>query len=350
MPDKDKGVKEMRAAVLYDYGRPLKLEDATAPAIGPKDALINIKACGICHTDINYMDGIKPTGKLPIILGHEPAGTISRVGKDVKGFNEGDRVVVYYFLSCGECKYCRTGKENLCERRQTVGVTVDGGFAEYLKVPTKALVKLPDEIPFEEGATLACSGMTPYHALKDIAKLDIGETLAVYGTGGLGMNAIQIAKALNARYIVAVDIVKEKLDAAKKLGAEFIINALEENPSARIKEFTNGEGVDVAIQTTPIPKLTEQALESVGKGGRVLVVGWGTKEAMLQINTMDILVKEAKIMGVVGGTKQNLVELVELARSGKIKSIVSHKIPLDQINSGIEMLRKNIPIRLVVTP
>jgi len=345
-----KEVREMRAAVFNGSDKQLKIENVPMPVIGPGEVLVNVKACGICHTDLNYIEGVKPTGKLPIILGHEPAGVISRVGEDVKEFNEGDRVVVYLFLSCGECKYCRTGKENLCERKQTVGTTVDGGFAEYLKVPAKALVKLPDEVPFEEGATLACSGMTPYHALKDIANLKIGETLAVYGTGGLGMNAIQIAKALGARSIVAVDIVKEKLDIAKKLGAKFTINASEENPPSRIRELTNGEGVDVAIQTTPVPKVTEQAIESVGKGGRALIVGWGAPETVIQVNTMHLLMNEAKLMGCVGGIKQNLVELVELVRSGKIKPIVSRKIPLEQINSGIEMLRKGIPIRLVVNP
>lgn len=342
----------MRAAVFYGSRKPLKIEEVPVPVIGPREVLINIKACGICHTDLNYMDGIKPTGKLPIIPGHEPAGVISKIGKDVKEFKEGDRVVVYITLTCGECRYCRIGKENLCERKQTVGVTVDGGFAECLKVPARSLVKLPSEIAFEEGAILACGVVTPYHALKDIADLRIGETLAVYGTGGLGMSAIQIAKALGALNILAVDIVAEKLKLAKKLGANFIINALEENPPVRIRELTNGEGVDVAIQLTPVPKVTEQAIESVGKGGRVVIVGWGAPESLFQVNTLDLLGKEVKLMGCAGARKQNLVELVELVRSEKIhiKHIISHKVSLDEINSGIEMVRKGVPIRVVVTP
>jgi propanol-preferring alcohol dehydrogenase len=343
--------EKMRAAILYEYCKPLKIEDVPTPVIGPKDVLINIKACGICHTDLNYMDGIKQTGKLPIILGHEPAGVISEIGDDVKGFNVGDRVVVYICISCGECKYCVNGRENLCVRRQFVGITVDGGFAEYLKVPASSLVKIPNEIPFEEAAILACGAITPYHALKDIANLRRGETLAVYGVGGLGMSAIQIAKALGARSILAVGRRREKLELAKRLGANFVIDASEENPPLRIKEFTKGEGVDVAIQLTPVPRLTEQAIESVGKGGKVVAVGWGAPESLFQVNTLDMLNKELRIMGCALGTKQNLVELVELMRSGKVstKYMISNKISLEEINLGMDMVRGGAPIRVVVT-
>lgn len=314
----------MLAAVLYNFNNPLQIERVPKPVINDEEALIEIKACGICHTDLNNMDGLKPNLKLPRILGHEVSGVISKIGKDCKGFDRGDRVIVYISNPCTECKYCLEGTENLCLNSKAVGSRINGGFAEYLKVPAYSLVKLPKEITFEEGGLLACGVITPYHALKDIAHFQKKETVAIYGVGGLGISAVQLAKYLGARSIIAVDLVEEKLRLAKEFGADFIINASKEDPPMRIKEITSGEGVNVAIQLTPEAKVVEQGIASVRKGGKILAVGCGSTPSF-QIDNGYLLRTEAKVMGCMGGTKQNLSELVNLLQSKKIeiKHIIS---------------------------
>lgn len=340
----------MRAAVLHEIGKPLKIEEVPVPIVGSEEILISVKACGICHTDLNYMDGLKPTGKLPIILGHEPAGVVSKIGNDAKQFHEGDRVIVYPAITCGMCLFCSASQENLCREVRFIGVHVDGAFAEYLKVPERSLIRLPGEIPFEEGALITDAVGTPYHALKDIARLKIGEEVVIYGTGGLGMNAVQIGRQMGA-HVIAIDVDEEKLKLARKFGAEETVNAKEEDPPRRVKELTQGEGTDVAVQTTWAPNVTEQAIESVRKGGRVVVIGWGASK-IVEINPFTSLLREIKIAGCSGCRRQNLIELVALARNRRLdlKSMISHKMQLNDINSGITMLRHGGPLRIVVKP
>lgn len=337
----------MKAAVLHEFGRPLKIDEVQTPQIGPKGVLLKVQACGICHTDLSTLDGIRKPD-LPMILGHEIAGKVSEVGEDVQEFKRGDRVAVYHTLSCGKCIYCKIGKENLCRHRKTIY----GGFAEYLKAPDINLVKLPPEISFEEGAILTCAGITSYHALRDVADLRVGETVAIYGIGGLGMHAVQIARIIGAR-IIAIDIKMDKLNIAKKLGADSVIDASEEDPVRTLKELTNSEGVDVAVQLTPDPRLIEQALKSVRRGGRVVAVGWGMRDWTLKGDMIEFLrSEELKLMGCRGSGKQNLLDLVKLIETRRINEniLISHRIPLNEVNFGMEILRKGIAMKVVVMP
>jgi propanol-preferring alcohol dehydrogenase len=342
----------MKAAVLHETHSPLVLEDVEIPSVGPEEALLHIKACGICHTDLNYMDGLKPTGKIPIILGHEAAGVVSEVGKKVMGFVPGDRVVVYFVLACGKCDYCMSGQDNLCDMPIGMfGITRDGGFAEYANVPARSLVKVPKGISFEEAALLGCGGLTSYHALKDLAQVNSRDTVAIYGLGGLGMSAIQIAKASDAR-VIAVDIVEEKLKLAEKLGADCTLNANEINVPAKIRELTNGKGADAALNFTPNPKVIEEAVKSIRKTGLVVCVGWGLGDFTFSLNVLDLIGGELRVVGCRSGRKQNLSELVELLSNGRLnfKYLISHRMPLTEINSAIDISRKSHSIRTVINP
>ena len=216
----------MKAVRYYAPEQPLKYEEAPLPKIGADEVLIQVKAAGICHTDLHFMEGVlKPwKGTLPLTLGHEIAGDIVSVGKNVKGFKVKDRVVLANVIACGKCEYCKSGRENLCNDLDQIGFTVDGGYAEYVKTKEQTLVKLPENVSYEVGSTLTCAAASCYHAIVDIAEAKKGETILLNGFGGLGTNALQIAKHLGLK-VIAVDVAKDKLKMAQELGAEKTINA-----------------------------------------------------------------------------------------------------------------------------
>jgi len=201
--------KTMKAARLHQIRQELSIDPVQVPKVNANEVLVDIKASGICHSDLNYRNGVAPVGKLPIILGHEVAGVIAEVGNQVEDLEEGERVCIHYVISCGKCAYCSTGKDNLCEEYRMIGKDVDGGFAEYIKVPARNVLKLPKNIPFEQAATLGCAVSTPFHALRR-GRASVGETVVVYGVGGLGVHAIQLAsKIFGAGKVIAVDILEE---------------------------------------------------------------------------------------------------------------------------------------------
>jgi len=337
----------MRAAVLHEPNRPLTIEEVDTPEIGPNDALVRVKACGICHSDLHFFQGILRVGKLPLILGHEASGTVERVGSDVQGVSEGDRVTVYFYLNCGRCHFCETGQHNLCNDLKRFGMDYDGAFAEFARVPVRNLVRLPDGVGFAEGAILGCAVGTSYHALRDVGELALGESVAVYGTGGLGLSAVQIAKMSGAR-IIAVDISEQKLKYARRFGADATIDASEEDPVDRINELTDNEGVDLSVEFVGSPVTIQQAINSTRKGGRVVLVGFSAKDTTLNPNTL--IMKNLTIHGSRGLLRRNLVELTELLAAGKLdlKENVSHKISLDEINTGLDLLRRGDALRALV--
>lgn len=337
----------MRAAVLHEPNRPLTIEEVDTPEIGPNDALVRVKACGICHSDLHFFQGTLQVGKLPLILGHEASGTVERVGSDVQEVSEGDRVTVYFYLNCGRCHFCETGQHNLCNDLKRFGMDYDGAFAEFARVPVRNLVRLPDGVGFAEGAILGCAVGTSYHALRDVGELALGEWVAVYGTGGLGLSAVQIAKVSGAR-IIAIDISEQKLKYASRFGADATVNASEENPVDRINELTDNEGADLSVEFVGSPVTIQQAINSTRKSGRVVLVGFSAKDTTLNPNTL--IVKNLTIHGSRGLLRRNLVELTELLAAGKLdlKENISHKISLDEVNTGLDLLRRGDALRAVV--
>jgi len=337
----------MKAAFFYGAGQPLKIEDVPTPEIGPEEALIKIAACGVCHTDLHYLEGVPTFKKPPLILGHEASGIVTKVGEKVTNVKENDRVLIPPVLTCGSCYNCRIGRENLCRNIVMIGNSIDGAYAEYTKIPAKDLIKLPTEIPLEEASIISDAMSTPFHALKNRANLRPGDSVVIYGVGGVGLNAVQIATALGA-FVIAVDKVEEKLQHARKLGASETINVDVENPVKAVRRITGG-GADVAVEAIGIPEVMRMAYNSVRWGGRVVIVGYSHKD--LTISAARLMFREIEVYGSLGCRIVDFPPLIDMVRRGKLKLLVSNKMPLDQINEALEMLKKGkIKTRAIVIP
>jgi propanol-preferring alcohol dehydrogenase len=291
-------------------------------------------------------------GPLPLTLGHEVAGMVEQVGPEVRAVQVGDRVCVHYLRSCGECAYCRTGHEQFCPQGAMIGHHTDGGYAEYIAVPEGNAVPLPAEIPFEQGAILMCSSATAFHALRK-ARLQGGETVAIFGVGGLGISAVQLAQAFGALDVYAVDIHPDKLRLAARYGA-IPVDAMAGDPVAAIREHTGGRGVDVALELIGLPQTMRQAVQVLAVLGRAVIAGVGAQP--LEVDTYrDLLGREAEIIGTNDHLRYELPLLVELARRGKLdlREAITHKVPLDAaaINAVLDQLDQfRGAVRSVVIP
>jgi len=338
----------MKAARLHRVGEKLSIDTVEAPRVAPNEVLVGIKASGICHSDLNYRNGVVPVAKLPIIMGHEISGIVAETGDRVKGIRKGDRVCVHYIKSCGKCMFCRTNRENFCVEYQMIGMTTDGGFAEYISVPARSIFKLPERIPFDQGSIIGCAVSTAFHALRR-GRQARGDIVMVNGIGGLGVHVLKLAKILKAGKIIAVDVSDEKLKLAKRLGADETINAVAEDPAERMKEVTDGRLADVVVDLVGAGTI-EKAIDCVGKGGRMVLVGIGQKEMRIS-PYKTIIGKEMDLIGVNDHLSTELVQLIRLVGSGKLdlSDSVTHRVSLDDINSGFEILEKKIenPIRVV---
>lgn len=291
-------------------------------------------------------------GRMPITLGHEVAGIVERVGAQVMNVRAGDRVCLHYNLSCGDCYYCKLGHEQFCATVQMIGHHVDGGYAEYIAVPARNAIPLPDEIPFEQGATLMCASATAFHALNK-ARVKAGDTVAVFGVGGLGLSAIQLAKALGAVEVYAVDIQQDKLELASEYAA-IPIDASRVAAVDEIRKLTNGRGVNVALEMIGLRKTMEQAIDSLSNLGRAVMVG--LNQQPISINTYtQVLGKEAEIIGSNDHLLEELPILVDLARRKILDTsrVVSQVLPLeaDRINQRLDELESfTSDVRAVIVP
>ncbi|UCG44758.1 MAG: zinc-binding dehydrogenase [Candidatus Bathyarchaeota archaeon] len=337
----------MKAAVFHGPDQPLKLEDVPIPEISAEEALIKIAACGVCHTDLHYLEGVPTFQKPPLILGHEASGIVTQLGEKVTNVKEKDRVLIPPVLTCGSCRNCRLGRENLCRNIIMIGNSIDGAYAEYAKIPAKDLVKLPAEIPLEEASIISDAMSTPFHALKNRAGVRPGDSVVIYGVGGVGLNAVQIAAALGA-FVIAVDKVDAKLEMARDLGASETINVDAENPVKAVKKITGG-GADIAIEAIGIPEVMKMAYDSVRWGGRAVIVGYTHKD--LTISAARLMFREIEICGSLGCRIVDYPPLVDMIRRGRLKLLVSDKMPLDKINEALEMLKQGqIKTRAIVLP
>ncbi|MEW6455607.1 MAG: zinc-binding dehydrogenase [Acidobacteriota bacterium] len=330
----------MKAAIFYGPNQPLKIEEFPTPELKRDEVFIKIRACGVCHTDLHYIDhGVPTFKKPPLILGHEPSGIVEKVGEDVKEFKPGDKVLIPAVLTCGYCEYCRTGRENICRNMIMLGNNIDGAYAEYIAAPAKDIFHLPDEIPLEEGAVIADAVSTPYHAVKNRANIKPGDVVVVFGCGGVGINVVQLASAMGA-IVVAVDVKESKLEWAKKFGAYEIVNASKVEDLAKTLRKMTGGGADVAIEAIGNPKTMEIAFNSLKSGGRLVVIGYSDQN--LCLNAGRIMFREMEVMGSLGCRPVDYPKIIELAKIGKIKikELVTHKFPLSQINDAFDLLRK----------
>ncbi len=342
----------MKAVRMVQAGRSLELQEIPIPNAGEKDILVRVRAAGICHSDAHYRAGKSSMGMLPITLGHEISGEVEWVGSQVMTVKAGDRVALHYNISCGDCYYCRSGNEQFCTTVKMLGHHVDGGYAEYVAVPARNAILLPEEIPFEAGATLMCASATALHALRK-GRVKAGETVAVFGVGGLGVSAIQLAKAMGATAVYAVDIKQDKLELASEYGAIPIdsgrCDAVEE-----IRRLTKGRGVDVAMEMIGLQQTMKQTVESLGVLGRAVIVG--ISKIPLEINPYGTLIGyEAEIIGSNDHLLEELPLLVDMVRQKMLDTsrVVSKIIPLDsgRINQRLDDLENfTSDVRMVIVP
>ncbi len=322
------------------------------PAVGARDVLVRVKAAGICHSDAHYRAGKSVVRPLPLTLGHEVAGVVERTGAEVAHVKAGDRVCLHYLASCGECGYCQRGNEQFCVAGAMMGKYRDGGYAEFIVMPARSVFRLPEEIPFEQGAIMMCSSATSLHALYK-ARLRAGETVAVFGVGGLGLSAIQLAKVLGAGEVFAVDIRAGKLALAQRFGA-VPVNAAECEPVAEIGRLTSGRGVDVALELIGLPLTMRQAVQSLAIQGRAALAGITVKTFEVA-PYFEVLNKEAEIIGVSDHLAQELPQLIEWARRGALDltKVITRTVPLDAkaVNDALDGLEKfGEAGRMVITP
>ncbi|WP_299425546.1 alcohol dehydrogenase AdhP [uncultured Meiothermus sp.] len=326
---------KMKAAVVYEFGKPLVIEDRPIPEPQEGQILVKIMASGVCHTDVHAADGdwpVKPT--LPLIPGHEGVGFVAAVGKGVTAVREGDRVGIPWLHSaCGCCEHCLTGWETLCHKQMNTGYTVNGGYAEYALADPRFVGQLPGQVTFGEIAPILCAGVTVYKGLKE-TEARPGQWVAVSGIGGLGHVAVQYARAMGLR-VVAIDIAEDKLELARKLGAELSINAAKTDPVAEVQRLTGG--VHGALVTAVSNTAFRQSLGMVRRRGTVSFVGLPPGDFPTPI--FDVVLKRITLRGSIVGTRQDLQETLEFAAAGQVKAQVEFQ-PLEAINEVFRRLRE----------
>lgn len=326
--------KTMKAAVVHAFGQPLRLDEVPVPQPGPGQILVKIMNSGVCHTDLHAADGdwpVKPS--LPLIPGHEGVGYIAALGAGVTLVKEGDRVGVPWLHSaCGVCSYCITGWETLCPQQKNTGYSVNGGYAEYVLAPAAYVGRLPDRLDFVSAAPILCAGVTTYKGIKE-TDTKPGEWVVIVGVGGLGHVAVQYAKAMGL-HVAAVDITDDKLDLARKLGAELTVNAKLQNPAQFIqKEIGGAHGV---LVTAVSPTIFRQGIDMLRPGGTCALVGLPPGDFPTPI--FDVVLKRLTIRGSIVGTRKDLEECLQFADEGKIKPETEVQ-PLEAINEVFRRLK-----------
>ena len=339
----------MKSAKIIEINQPLQIQENKTPKPKGSQVLIKVQSSGVCHSDIHLWEGgyegpqgqfLKTTDrgvKYPLTPGHEIAGIIDGLGEQTEGFAKNEKVLVYPWIGEGLCPACRTGEENLCDKPRSLGIYNDGGYAEYVLVPSyKYLVKLGDEIDTDTSAPLSCSALTAYGAVKN-GNLTPNDNVVIVGTGGLGLMAIQLAKAITGSRIIALDRDDNKLKAAKENGADDIINSQKEDAVKAVMELTGRMGADAVIDFVNASSTVETDLNFLRRRAKLVLVGLFGGE--LKLNLIAMPTRSYKLIGSYTGSMNDLIELVSLAKRGIIKPIISNKFKLEEATKALKMLR-----------
>ncbi len=330
----------MRAIRLVETTQPLQQTELSDPSPAAGEIVVDVHRTGICHTDAHYRAGAGKT-TLPVTLGHEVAGVVSAIGAGVTEVREGARVALHYLVSCGECPRCKRHGEQFCPTGQMLGKERDGGYAQRILVPAVNAIPIPDEVSTDVAAIMMCSTATAYHALR-LSGIQRGDSVAVLGFGGLGVSAVQLARALGASEVYAVDVVPEKLELAATFGAT-PLDARETPVHKAILGATDGRGVDIALEFTGNANVAHGGLRSLSPSGRLMIVAINLRA--LQFDPFaDLLVRERRIIGCSDHTRAELVELMDLARRGAIdlSGAITRTVPLeaDAVNGVLDDLER----------
>ena len=339
----------MKSAKIIEINQPLQIQENKTPKPKGYQVLVKVQSSGVCHSDIHLWEGgyegpqgqfLKTTDrgvKYPLTPGHEIAGIIDGLGEQTEGFAKNEKVLVYPWIGEGLCPACRTGEENLCDKPRSLGIYNDGGYAEYVLVPSyKYLVKLGDEIDTDTSAPLSCSALTAYGAVKN-GNLTPNDNVVIVGTGGLGLMAIQLAKAITGSRIIALDRDDNKLKAAKENGADDIINSQKEDAVKAVMELTGRMGADAVIDFVNASSTVETDLNFLRRRAKLVLVGLFGGE--LKLNLIAMPTRSYKLIGSYTGSMNDLIELVSLAKRGIIKPIISNKFKLEEATKALKMLR-----------
>jgi alcohol dehydrogenase, propanol-preferring len=340
----------MRAARIVKPNEPLEVQQLETPKPRGSEVLVKVESSGVCHSDIHLWEGgyeglegqfLKTTDrgvKYPLTPGHEIAGVVDSLGEEAEGFTKNEKVLVYPWIGEGRCPACRIGEENLCDKPRSLGVYTDGGYAEYVLVPSyRYLLKTADELDTDASATLSCSALTAYGAVKN-ANLKPNDNVVIVGAGGLGLMAIQLAKAVSGSKIIAMDINDEKLGAAKQNGADAIVNSKKEDPVKAVMELTDKMGADSVLDFVNGSKTVESDIQFLRRRAKLVLVGLFGGELKLSLVTMPT--RAYRLIGSYTGTLSEMVELVSLARRGVIKPLVSNRFKLNQATEALTMLKE----------
>ena len=329
----------MRAIQIIEVGKPLQMREVALPEPAGAEIRVRVQAAGICHSDAHYRDGTASVASVPITPGHEVAGVVHKLGAEVTSVAVGDRVALHYLISCGQCAYCARGLEQFCTTGRMLGKHVNGGYAEYVVAPARNAIPIADAVSAPEAAIMMCSSATAFHALRK-ARMRAGESVAVFGVGGLGMSAVQLARACGAAEVFAVDVDAAKLAAAAAYGAQ-PINATEGAADVQLRERTHGRGVDVALEFAGLPLTQQQAVAALAVHGRVALAG--ISRATFAVDSYATVInREAEIIGVSDHLHGELLTLMEFTRRGllDLDSVIAERLPLDaaQINRRLDAL------------
>jgi threonine dehydrogenase-like Zn-dependent dehydrogenase len=343
----------MRAVRFNAAAKKLFVTEVPVPELEPHEVLVKVHACGICLSDVHLIDGSIPPVRDEVTLGHEASGEIVALGSEVPGWNPGQRVVMAGGKPCGVCDRCKVGLLDDCRNFMLMGFHYDGAWADYVAVPFYACAPIPDGMPAEQAAILADAVATPYAALIDRAALQPAENVGLWGIGGLGTHAVQIARMIGAGLVVAVDPLASARERALSVGADVALDPKSQDVRGEISKLTGGLMLDVAVDLVGANAVISQCVSCLGRGGRAVMVGLSIEPLQLEPSIL-FGIQSHSVLGHLGYNKRHLEQLVRLLAGGRLKleASISDVLPLEDTPKGVERLAKKEgdPVRLVVKP
>jgi S-(hydroxymethyl)glutathione dehydrogenase/alcohol dehydrogenase len=353
----------MKAAVLYEVNKPLVIEEIDIDEPGPGQVMVRTVSSGVCHSDLHQIEGVLPI-ELPVVLGHEAAGIVERVGQGVTYAQPGDHVVMNFIPFCGTCRYCQTGRPVLCtegrgradhlrkgDQRINVFISVSS-FAEYMVAPENGVVRVREDAPLDKLGIMGCAVATGVGAVLNTAKVEAGSSVAVIGMGGVGLNVVQGAALAAADRIIAIDVLERKLEMAGHFGATHLVNAAKEDPVEAVRALT-GDGADYAFEVVGKTELVSQAFDMVHEGGEAIMVGLSPFGSKTDIDTWGLL-REKVLKGCSYGSIRPRVDIprfVDLYMAGRLKldELISRTYPLEGINEAFAAMKAGEVARSIIT-